>query len=51
MNGSLEAKVLGQRVGLWVGRVWIGWSGGGVEWWASRGVGWCASRGGIRVKR
>ena len=38
VNGSVEAKVLGQWVGsgciggLWVGRVRIGWSGGGVEW-------------------
>ena len=36
VNDSLEAKVLGQWVGsgsrVWVGRVRMGWSGGGVEW-------------------
>ena len=36
VNGSLEAKVLGQWVGSGsrggVGRVRMGWSGRGVEW-------------------
>ena len=36
VNGSLEAKVLGQWVGfgsrVGVGKVGVGWSGRGVEW-------------------